>query len=58
METAVSAQSPRQPVAGPGEPVSNHGAETAETTEWSDADLVQWMDAALDAGTFDRDTTA
>jgi hypothetical protein len=57
METAVSEQSQRQAVAGPDEPVSNKGAEKAKANNLSEAGFAHWIDAALDAGDFDRDAT-
>jgi hypothetical protein len=57
MEAAVREPSPRQAGSRPDEPASHHDAETARARKWSDADFTQWMDAALDAGDFDRDAT-
>jgi uncharacterized coiled-coil protein SlyX len=55
METAVREPLPRQALSESDEPASRDAAANAKARKWSDADFVQWMDVALDAGDVDRD---
>lgn len=57
MEATTSGHAQDQTVATPDKSEANKDDEKAKTKKLSEGDLGHWMDKALDAGDFDRDTT-
>jgi hypothetical protein len=57
MEAAASEPAQDQTASIPNEPEPNKANEKAKPKKFSEGDMGQWMDNALDTGDFDRDTT-